>query len=57
MYSMYEWLFDRAKEPSTYAAIAIAGCGLGILVDQPYLVIGGIAVAILALVLKEKGVY
>ena len=54
---MYEWFLGRAKEPSTYAAIAIAGCGAGILIDQPYLVMGGIAVAVLAFVLKEKGVY
>jgi hypothetical protein len=47
----------RVREPSTYAAIGVAVVGVSILIDQPYLVIAGIAVAVLAFVLKEKGVY
>ena len=34
--NMPEWFMGRVKEPSTYAAIAIAVSGVGILIDQPY---------------------
>ena len=54
---MPEWFMGRVKEPSTYAAIAISVSGVGILVDQPYVIIGSIVVAVLAFILKEKGVY
>ena len=55
--NMTKWVMGRVKEPSTYAAIAIAVSGVGVLIDQPYMIIGGIAVAVLAFILKEKGVY
>lgn len=54
---MPEWFMGRVKEPSTYAAIAIAVSGVGVLIDQPYVIIGSIVVAVLAFILKEKGVY
>jgi|TARA_R100000789_G_C3010125_1_gene151066 hypothetical protein len=54
---MYKWFMGRVKEPSTYAAISIAVSGVGVLIDQPYMIIGGIAVAVVAFILKEKGVY
>jgi hypothetical protein len=54
---MIIWAVGRIREPSTYAAIGVAVMGVGILIDQKYLVMAGIAVAILAFVLKEKGVY
>jgi len=47
----------RVREPSTYAAVGVAVMGVGILIDQPYLIMSGIAVGVLAFVLKEKGVY
>ena len=55
--NMPEWFMGRVKEPSTYAAIAIAVSGVGVLIDQPYVIIGSIVVAVLAFILKEKGVY
>jgi hypothetical protein len=54
---MTKWVMGRVKEPSTYAAIAVAVSGVGVLIDQPYMIIGGIAVAVLAFILKEKGIY
>ena len=54
---MPEWFMGRVKEPSTYAAIAIAVSCVGVLIDQPYVIIGSIVVAVLAFILKEKGVY
>ena len=54
---MPKWFVGRAKEPSTYAAIAITVSGVGILIDQPYVIVGSIVVAVLAFILKEKGVY
>jgi len=54
---MFKWAMGRVREPSTYAAIGIAIIGVGILIDQPYLIMAGIAVGVLAFVLKEKGVY
>ena len=54
---MPKWVMGRVKEPSTYAAIAIAVSGVGVLIDQPYMIIGGIVVAVLAFILKEKGIY
>ena len=54
---MVEWAVGRVREPSTYAAVGLAAMGVGILIDQPYLIMAGIAVAVLAFVLKEKGVY
>jgi hypothetical protein len=54
---MLKWAMGRVREPSTYAAIGIAIVGIGILVDQSYLIMAGIAVAVLAFILKEKGVY
>tara|TARA_R110002110_G_scaffold151212_1_gene343285 strand:- start:68 stop:238 length:171 start_codon:yes stop_codon:yes gene_type:complete len=55
--NMPKWFMGRVKEPSTYAAIAIAVSGVGIMVDQPYVIVGSIVVAVLAFILKEKGVY
>jgi|TARA_R100001143_G_C3251240_1_gene83603 hypothetical protein len=54
---MLKWAMGRVREPSTYAAIGVAAVGVGILIDQSYLIIAGIAVAVLAFILKEKGVY
>ena len=54
---MLKWAMGRVREPSTYAAIGVAAVGVGSLIDQSYLIIAGIAVAVLAFILKEKGVY
>ena len=54
---MLKWAMGRVREPSPYAAIGVAAVGVGILIDQSYLIIAGIAVAVLAFILKEKGVY
>jgi hypothetical protein len=51
-----EWLKGRMKEPSTYAGVGIGVIGLGIVIDEPFLIFVGIAAAVLALILKEKGI-
>ena len=51
---MLKWAMGRVREPSTYAAVGVAVMGVGILIDQPYLIMAGIAVGVLAFVLKER---
>jgi hypothetical protein len=48
-----DWIKGRLKEPSSYAAAAVAGLGLGIVFTLPILSWAGIVCAIFALVLKE----
>ena len=48
-----DWIKGRLKEPSSYAAAAVAGLGLGIIFTLPILSWAGIVCAIFALVLKE----
>jgi len=38
---MIIWAVGRIREPSTYAAIGVAVMGVGILIDQKYLVMAG----------------
>ena len=54
---MPKWFIQRVKEPSTYAGVGIAVMGVGMLIDQKYLIMAGVAVAVIAFVLKEKGTY
>ena len=48
-----DWIKGRLKEPSSYAAAAVAGLGLGIIFTLPILSWAGIVCAIFALVMKE----
>ena len=50
------WITSRMKEPSSYAAAGGAVVGLGVLVDQPIVIIIGIIGGALGFLLKEKGV-
>ena len=56
MKSASNWVLGRLSEPSSYAAVAAAGVGVGVLIQQPILVMVGIASGVLGLVLKEKGI-
>ena len=48
-----DWIKGRLKEPSSYAAAAVAGLGLGIVFTLPILSWAGIICAVFGLVLKE----
>ena len=50
-----DWIKGRLKEPSSYAAAAVGGLGLGIIFTLPILSWAGIVCAIFALVMKEDG--
>jgi len=49
------WIIDRFKEPSSYAAIGAAVMGIGMLTGQNWLIILGILGGAVGFVLKEKG--
>ena len=49
------WIIDRFKEPSSYAAAGAIVMGLGIISGQSWLVILGIFGGAAGFVLKEKG--
>ena len=51
-----EWLKGRLKEPSSYAGVGVGVIGLGIVIEEPLLIFVGIGAAVLALILKEKGI-
>jgi|TARA_R110000744_G_scaffold6827_1_gene23612 hypothetical protein len=51
-----EWIMDRMKEPSSYAAAGGAIIGLGIIFSQPLLIWAGIAGGGIGFILKEKNI-
>ena len=51
-----KWIMSRMVEPSSYAATGGAVVGIGVLVDQPIVIIVGIIGGALGFFLKEKGV-
>ena len=51
---MVEWVTDRMKEPSSYAAIGGIVMGVGIIFSQPLLIWAGIVGGGVAFILKEK---
>ena len=55
MKTILTWFVDRMKEPSSYAAAGGAVVGVGVLVDQPIVVVVGIVGGALGWLLKEKG--
>ena len=48
------WVMERLVEPSSYAAVAGGGVGLGVLLGLDILIIIGIAAGVLGIVLREK---
>jgi 4-amino-4-deoxy-L-arabinose transferase-like glycosyltransferase len=55
MQNILTWFMDRMKEPSSYAAAGGAVVGVGVLVDQPIVIVVGIIGGALGWLLKEKG--
>jgi hypothetical protein len=51
-----EWILSRIKEPSSWAAGGVAVIGIGVVIDQPILVVAAIVAAVVAFILKEKGI-
>ena len=51
-----EWITSRIKEPSSWAAAGVAVIGIGVIIDQPILVVIAVVAAAVAFMLKEKGV-
>tara|TARA_R110000868_G_scaffold135545_1_gene348125 strand:+ start:1849 stop:2013 length:165 start_codon:yes stop_codon:yes gene_type:complete len=51
---MINWIIERAKEPSSYAAVGVGIVGLGVISGAGGLVFIGIASGILGIVIKEK---
>jgi|TARA_R100001086_G_scaffold61095_1_gene28259 hypothetical protein len=52
---MVAWIQHRIAEPSTWAAIGAGVVGIGVVISEPIAVIAGIAIAIIGLILREKG--
>ena len=50
-----EWVMDRIKEPSSWAAGAAVLIGLSVFLGQPWIGAAGIAAAVIAVVVKERG--
>lgn len=51
---MINWIMQRAKEPSSYAAVGVGIVGLGVISGVGELIFIGIASGIMGIVLKEK---
>ena len=53
---MMKWIKGRVSEPSSYAAVGVVVMGVGIIINQPILVLIGIAGGVIGFLLKEKGI-
>ncbi len=51
---MTKWIADRMREPSTYAALGLGVVGVGILIDNFWVVLAGMVAGFGAFILKEK---
>jgi hypothetical protein len=51
-----DWIMSRMKEPSSYAAAGAAVVGIGVLLNEPVVIIVGIVGGAVGCLLKEKGV-
>lgn len=54
---MFDWVLERAKEPSTYAGLSGIGAAIG-MSGQLWAAVGALlaaAAGVVAVVLKEKG--
>tara|TARA_R100000988_G_scaffold12768_2_gene6949 strand:- start:1236 stop:1397 length:162 start_codon:yes stop_codon:yes gene_type:complete len=51
-----KYIKDRMTEPSSYAAAGAAVVGIGVLINQPIVILIGVVGGALGFILKEKGV-
>ena len=52
--NIVHWVMERLAEPSSYAAVAGGGVGLGVLLGLDILIIVRVAADVLGIVLREK---
>ena len=50
------WIIDRFKEPSSYAAAGAVVIGIGVITSQSWLIMLGVVGGAVGFILKEKGV-
>ena len=50
-----EWAVDRVKEPSSWEACAVILVGAAMFLGQPWVGAVGVAAAVVAVVVKERG--
>ena len=53
---MINWISERIKEPSSWAAVSIITVSAGVLIDQPLVIMVAVGAAAIAFVLREKGI-
>ena len=51
-----KWITGRMSETSTWAAVGAGVVGVGVLIDQPIVIIVGIVGGAIGFILKEKGI-
>jgi len=51
-----KWIISRITEPSSWAAGGVVIIGIGVVIDQPALIFAAIVAAVVAFILKEKGI-
>ena len=51
-----KWIVERVTEPSTWAAIGAGVVGVGVLINQPIVIIIGSVGGAGGFILKEKGI-
>ena len=54
--NIFKWICDRAIEPSTWAAGAVACVAVAFLVDNFWVAVAGLVAAAGAVVLRERGI-
>jgi|TARA_Y100000588_G_scaffold8876_2_gene10020 4-amino-4-deoxy-L-arabinose transferase-like glycosyltransferase len=52
-----DWIMNRMKEPSSYAALGGVVVGVGVLLSQPIVIMVGMVGGVVGFLLKEKGVF
>ena len=55
MTKAWDWVIGRISEPSSWAAAAAVLMGLSFMLSLAWMMWGGIAAAVMALVLREQG--
>ena len=51
------WFLSRIQEPSSWAAFAVAAVGVSVLIGNFWVAVAGIAIAGVAVLLKEGGIW
>ena len=51
-----KWILTRIMEPSSWAAAGVVVIGVSVIIGQPVLIFIALVAAVVAFILKEKGV-